>query len=200
LQAIEADLPVLDAYPDDRTNILVVGRLAPNKGHVRSLEAFAAYHREYNCHSRLIFVGKDDPRLRPYSRALRARVTDLGLEEDVVFTGGVGERALKSYYLLAHVFLITSDHEGFCVPLVEAMAMKLPIVALSTTAVGETLGDGGLAWEEPDPGLLAESLHSLASDDWAGACLGLAAWSRYHRHFTNEVIGRRFLAAVSEVL
>src|SRR5712691_7507367 len=131
--ALEADLAIVDAYRDGKTNILMIGRLAPNKGHALLIDAFAAYHYNYNNNSRLLIVGKEDERLCAYTEALRKQVQQLGLRNAVIFTGEVSEPALKAYYLVANVFMITSEHEGFCVPLVEEMAMKLPIVAYGSS-------------------------------------------------------------------
>jgi len=90
----------------------------------------------------------------------------------VVFTGKVSEAALKAYYLLAHVFVITSHHEGFCVPLIEAMSMKIPIVAYGKTAIPETVGKVGLVWEECDPQLIAASINKIAQEESLRLTLG----------------------------
>ena len=200
LKVIEADLGVLDVYRDGRTNILTVGRVAPNKGHRALLEAFAAYHYEYNRHSRLLIVGKEDDRLGIYTRALRLRVLELGLESAVVFTGPVSVAALKSYYLAADVFVTTSDHEGFCVPLVEAMALKLPIVALGTTAIPATVGTAGLVLEESDPALFAASIHRIVTTERDRQILGDLGETRYRAHFSLERIRENFLAAMEGLL
>src|SRR5262249_31964335 len=146
---------------------LMVGRVAPNKGHLALLDAFAAYQRDYDRMSRLIIVGKEDDRLGIYTRMVRLRVLELGLQDAVFFAGSVSDSALQSYYLTAGAFAILSEHEGFCVPLVEAMAMKLPIVALGSTAIPGTLGKAGLIWEEPVPELFAESFHQIVTDEAA---------------------------------
>ena len=198
--ALEADLTTLDAYRDGKTNILMVGRLAPNKGHALLIDAFAAYYYNYNNDSRLLIVGKEDERLCAYTEALRKQVQQLGLRNAVIFAGGVSETALKAYYLVANVFMITSEHEGFCVPLVEAMAMKLPIVAYGSSAVPGTVGRAGLVWKEPDPELLAESLHCLIEDESMAVALGVMGWRRYHQLYTTEKIAVKFLQALNGVL
>jgi glycosyltransferase involved in cell wall biosynthesis len=195
LLELEPDRELLARY-DGRANFLVVGRLAPNKGHADLLEAFAFYRRHYNRDSRLVIVGKGDERLAVYTEALRARVAALGLAEAVAFTGGVSPAALKTYYQTATAFVLTSRHEGFCVPLVEAMALGTPVLALGAAAVPGTVGDAGLVWEEYDPELLAESMHRLATDPQAAAALGARGRRRYAEHFTNGQIERLFLAAL----
>ena len=196
LHFLEAELAILDAYRDGTTNLLTVGRVAPNKGHALLIDAFATYHYGYDRKSRLLIVGKEDERLRVYTETLRDQVARLGLQDAVVFTGEVSDSALKAYYLLADVFMMTSAHEGFCVPLVEAMAMKLPIVAHGSSAIPGTVGRTGLVWEEPDPELLAESVHIIREDEGVGVALGLMGWLRYQQLFTNEKIGEKFLTAL----
>jgi glycosyltransferase involved in cell wall biosynthesis len=197
LHGMDADLSVLDAYRDAETNILMVGRVAPNKGHASLIDAFYIYQRYYNNQSRLLIVGKEDNRLASYSARLRERVSRLGLQERVIFTGEVTDEALKAYYLVSHLFMIMSEHEGFCVPLVEAMAMKLPVVAYGSSAVPQTVGEAGLVWDENDPHLMAESANFLVRDESIAATLGLMGWRRYERHFTNEKIETEFLKALA---
>jgi glycosyltransferase involved in cell wall biosynthesis len=200
LEDVEADLGVLDTYRDGTTNVLAVGRLAPNKGHPALIDAFAVYHHEYNADSRLLVVGKAHDLLAPYTDALRAQVEELGLTGAVVFTGEVSDEALKSYYLLADVFLLTSEHEGFCVPLVEAMSMKVPVVARGAAAVPGTVGKAGLVWDDADPGLLAESVHCLAADEDTRAHLGFLGWRRYREQYTTGRIEEAFWNYLGGVL
>ena len=103
------------------------------------------------------------------------------------------EAELKAYYERASVFVLASEHEGFCVPVVEAMALQVPIVAYGTTAVPHTVGDAGLVWEEPDPFLLAQSIDAVVRDVDVRRQLTERGWRRYQEHFTNRRIGREFL-------
>ena len=200
LDSIEPDPDVLNGCSDGKVNICMVGRVAPNKSHPALIEAFAAYHHDYNPNSRLIIAGKEEVRLGKYSALLRAMVSRLKLQDDVVFTGEVSDRALRAYYDAAHVFMITSEHEGFCVPLVEAMAMKIPIVAYASTAIPETVGSAGLVWEERNPYLLAESIKSIVGDRSISQALSTMGWRRYAGHFTNARIEAGFLSAINGLL
>lgn len=202
LLELAPDPEILERHGDGRANVLVVGRLAPNKGHAALLDAFALYRRRYNPQSRLLVVGKGDDRLSVYGDAVRARAAALGLEDAVVFTGRVSDAALKAYYRTASVFVITSRHEGFCVPLVEAMALGVPVIALGTTAVPATVGGAGLVWEEAeaDADLLAESMHRLITDRTTAAALSGRGWRRYQEEFANATIERSFLKALEGVL
>ncbi|MBD1822593.1 glycosyltransferase family 4 protein [Cyanobacteria bacterium FACHB-DQ100] len=199
LQFTEPDSSVLSAYHDGKFNILMVGRLAPNKGHAALIEAFHHYYRYYNPNSRLLIVGKADPRLDKYSNFLNQKVAELELANAVVFTGGVSAEALKSYYLVSHAFMITSDHEGFCVPLVEAMSIKLPIVAYGSTAIPHTVDKAGLVWSQADPALLAGSLDRIATSESVSRQLGQLGWQRYEEVFSNRRIEAKFLQLINHL-
>jgi glycosyltransferase involved in cell wall biosynthesis len=200
LHSIEPDRKLLKTYRDGQTNILMVGRIAPNKGHPALIEAFAAYHQDYNRRSRLLIVGKEETRLNVYNRLLRKIATRLKVQGAVVFAGGVPDNQLKAYYEAAHVFMITSEHEGFCVPLVEAMSMKMPIVAYASSAIPATVDGVGLVWHERNPYLLAESVNSIVKDESLAASLGQMGWRRYEQHFTNERIEAQFMNAIRHLL
>ena len=196
---ITADKRTIEKHSDGNANILSVGRVVPHKSLHDLIEVFANYHFEYNRTSRLIIVGKGGEGLSPYSKALHHAVQRLGLSGSVVFTGGVSEEVLKAHYQVADAFVTVSQHEGFCVPLVEAMAMKLPITAYALTAIPETLGDAGLVWTEQNPMLVAGSLDLLVRDASVRSALGRRGRRRYEAMFTNEKIERRFLDAISKL-
>jgi glycosyltransferase involved in cell wall biosynthesis len=200
LQAIEADAQVLKLYQDGKTNVLMVGRVAPNKGHPMLIESFAAYHHDYNPQSRLLIVGKGETRLKTYNRLLQELVKRFRLQEAVVFAGEVSDGALKAFYSVAHVFMMTSEHEGFCVPLVEAMSMQVPIVAYGSSAIPGTIDKAGLVWKERNPYLLAESVNKVVEDSRVSAGLGQMGLRRYLQNFTNERIRARFLSAAGPLL
>lgn len=197
---IEPDQNIIDKYKDGKTNILMVGRLAPNKGHIALINAFSVYYNSYNRDSRLLIVGKEDERLKTYTALLNQQIKALSLQEAVVFTGGVSEAALKAYYLVSQIFMLTSEHEGFCVPLVESMATKLPIVAYGSTAIPSTVGKAGLVWEKPDPYLLAASVDYLTRNEPIRTKLGEMGWCRYKENFTNELIEAKFLNFIQSLL
>jgi glycosyltransferase involved in cell wall biosynthesis len=199
LNGTEPDANVLESYRGGTANVLMVGRVAPNKGHIGLIEAFATYHRNYNPDSRLFIVGKEPEHLEKYSSSLRKLISQLHLDSAVVFTGCVSDEQLKAYYLVADVFMITSDHEGFCVPLVEAMALKVPIIACASTAITGTVGKAGLVWKERNPHLLAESINFLVKNESLGAGLGLMGWRRYEQLYTNEKIEEAFFSALSNL-
>jgi len=195
LQQLEADINVINRFNDGKTNILTVGRVVPNKGHKALIDTFNIYHREYNKNSRLFIVGKEDPALISYTMSLHSKLRRLYLENNVVFTGQVSDEALKAYYLSADVFMTTSMHEGFCVPLIEAMSMKIPIVAYASSAIPGTVGKVGLVWDEHNPELLAASVDIIVRDEEVRHSLGEMGWRRYQTTFTNERIKQNLLEA-----
>ncbi|HSX59135.1 MAG TPA: glycosyltransferase family 4 protein [Tahibacter sp.] len=192
-----ADTALLDRYGDGRRNVLMLGRVAPNKGHAALFDAFACYRRHYAEDARLLVVGKHDRRLARYSRHLRERCAALGIADHVHFLDNVDDARLKSCWLVADALLMLSEHEGFCVPLVEAMALGVPVVARDRSAIGETLGGAGLLWHDSDPRFYAASLARLARDPAAAETLRLAGRERYRREFAPDVLTARLLTALA---
>ncbi len=149
---------------DGLTNLLFVGRVAPNKC-PDDLIRLASYWRRFIAPDvRLLLVGKL-PRRRIYFDALQALFYEHGFTPaEVVFTGHVSHDDLLAYYRAAHVFVSMSAHEGFGVPLVEAMLMDLPVMAYGAAAIGDTLGGAGVQFSEKRFAELGELAHALASD------------------------------------
>ncbi|HVM39234.1 MAG TPA: glycosyltransferase, partial [Acidimicrobiia bacterium] len=125
--------------------------------------AFAAYRRLYDPSARLHFVGGGAvPR---YLRALHELATRLGLGDAVQFAGSVSHAALAAHYAAADVFVCLSEHEGFCIPLLEAMHHDLPVVAFAAAAVPGTMGDGGLVLGDKTPPVVAAAVDRVMRDD-----------------------------------
>jgi glycosyltransferase involved in cell wall biosynthesis len=190
---------VLERCGRDCVNVLFVGGVKPNKGHARALRAFAKYHRCGNPHSRLIFAGGLDERLKVYGLELRQLVSDLDLEGAVVFTGGITASELKSYYVSAAVFLCASEHEGFCVPLIESMYFRVPIVAAAAGAVPETLGDCGLLLDDWDEAKAASAIAAIVEDQDLAIDLGNRGRRRYLRLFQESVLRKQACQAIDEI-
>lgn len=154
---------VLRRYANDgMVNLLFTGRVTPNKKHEDVIRAFYYYKKYKNAKARLFLVGGFSERDRYYQR-LQHYIEKLGVE-DVIFPGHIKFDEILAYYRLADVFLCMSEHEGFCVPLVEAMYFGVPIVAYDAAAVSDTLGKGGLLLKEKDPLYTAEAIHRLVID------------------------------------
>ncbi len=145
-------------------NILHVGRLAPNKCIEDILKAFYFYHHKVEQKSKLWLIGSDvDTEI--YSFELRQFVSELRLKEAVEFVGAVADSELKAFYQEADAYVCMSEHEGFCVPLLEAMHFGVPIIAYNACAVSETLGEGGLLLSDKSPAHLAEIIDIVISDE-----------------------------------
>ena len=149
---------------DGLINFLFVGRIVPNKrieDHIRLAEV---YKRNVDSYYRFIFVGRYDglPRYYAQVRALIDRYQML--PERFWFTGPVPDEDLAAFYRWADVYISLSEHEGFCVPLVEAMAADVPVLAYSAGAVPETLGGAGVLFAPKDLELAAEAMGMLVYD------------------------------------
>ena len=144
----------------------------------------------------LDIVGKPDHRLLAYLRMLELMVREFQLESHVTFHGEVSTAALAERYAAASAFVSTSEHEGFCVPIVEAMAFGVPVVALATTAVPETVGEAGVLWEERDPRRFALAIQRLLTQPHERQWLGKLGRQRYEEQFANAIIESRMLAAL----
>ncbi len=150
------------SYENCTINILFVGRVAPNKKHEDVIKIFYYYHRCINPNSKLYLVGSEQiPR---YLSSLEELIAKLGLSDAVIFTGMVSEAELLQYYQMAHIFLCMSEHEGFCVPLLEAMHFRIPIIAYNSTGVSDTLGDATVLVNRKNYTELAELINVLIED------------------------------------
>jgi glycosyltransferase involved in cell wall biosynthesis len=143
-------------------DLLAVGRIVPHKGHLHLLRAFAALRAAVDPGARLFVVGAWGP--ETYMRALFAARERLGVD-GVVFTGSVSEATLAAHYQEADVFVSLSEHEGFGLPLVEAMRKGRPVVAYAGGAVEETLEGAGVLLRTLDPPTVAEVIGRVAGDD-----------------------------------
>jgi glycosyltransferase involved in cell wall biosynthesis len=143
-------------------NLLFVGRVSPNKKHEDLIKTFYFYQRYIYPSSRLLLVGKYKG-MEKYLQFLQGLVKKLQLSE-VHFVGHVSLEELVAFYKVSHVFLCLSEHEGFCVPLLESMIFDLPILAYRSTAVPFTLGSSGILINEKRYEEIAEMIHFLITD------------------------------------
>ena len=157
--------PVLKRLLEDgRTNLLFVGRVAPNKRH-EDLIRLASYWKKFISPGlRLLLVGKL-PRPRAYFDALQSLFYEEGFTPgEVVFTGHVDHQDLLACYAAADLFVSMSDHEGFGVPLLEAMLMRVPVLAYRAAAVPDTLGPAGVQFTEKRLDEVGEAARLLVTD------------------------------------
>jgi glycosyltransferase involved in cell wall biosynthesis len=146
-------------------NFLFVGRIVPNKKIEDHIKLAEHYKRYVNEQYRFIFVGKTDATPK-YFDAIQGLIERFRMPPGrFIFTGPVPDEDLATYYRMASVYISLSEHEGFCVPLLEAMAADLPVLAYSTTAVPDTLGGAGVQFAPKDLEFAAELLGELAFND-----------------------------------
>ncbi len=157
--------PALEAIlSDGLINVLFVGRIVPNKkieDHIRLAEIYKRYVDSYY---RFIFVGRYDGLPRYYAQ-VRGLIEEYQMLPDRFwFTGPVPDEDLAAFYRWADVYVSLSEHEGFCVPLVEAMAAGVPVLAYAAGAVPETLGGAGVLFTPKDLEVAAEAMGMLVYD------------------------------------
>ncbi len=149
-------------FDDDWTNVLFVGRVIANKKIEDLIRYFDAYHSVFNPRSRLLIVGAQRGFER-YLTSLYDLVARLGLH-DVHFLGHVSDAELVAFYEIADLFLCASEHEGFCVPLVESFHMEVPVLAYAAAAVPSTMDGAGVLFEDRDPVAVARLMDAIISD------------------------------------
>ncbi len=141
---------------------LAVGRIAPNKGLLALVASFGAYVQRDP--SALLTLAGAYSLADPYYWALQSAIDAAGVRNRVRLTGSIDDETLVEIYTSHDVYVCLSEHEGFCVPLVEAMMFGLPIVAAANAAVPETLGEAGIIFEHSDAFAVAAVVAELCAD------------------------------------
>jgi glycosyltransferase involved in cell wall biosynthesis len=184
---------------DGLINILFVGRIVPNKrieDHIRLAEVYKRYVDSYY---RFIFVGRYDG-VPSYYAQIRALVHEYKMLPDRFwFTGPVPDEDLGAFYRWADVYVSLSEHEGFCVPLIEAMAADVPVLAYSAGAVPETLGGAGMLFSPKDLELAAELMGMLVYDRSLRRSV-IEGQRQRLRDFAPARIAERLEAVLAEVV
>ena len=180
------------------TKLLLVSALRPHKGHLRALRILEEYRRLYDPKARLIFAGTSDGRLPEFERGLHEAAESLG--PDVVFAENITAGQMHELYVRADVLLCVSAHEGFGIPLVEAMFFGLPVVAWGQTAVPETLGEAGIILTEFNETAFATAIHDLLRDPAERQSIADAGRIRYRRLFATQVLERQVISVLGQTL
>ena len=156
------DRKTLQSYQDGLANILFVGRCVPNKRIEDLLAAFYYYQHFSNPNSRLIHAGSFNG-----TESYHAYLLTLAHENELRNTampGSVPQQELNAYFATASLFLCMSEHEGFCIPLLEAMEHDIPVLAYDAGAVAETMDGAGVLFHKKDYAALGEMMHQLISN------------------------------------
>ena len=154
---------VTKQFDDGWTNILFVGRMVPNKKIEDVIRIFDVYHTRFNPKSRLLLVGASAGMDR-YVTALTHLLATLG-QTNVTLAGHVSNAELTAYYDVADLFLCASEHEGFCVPLIEAFYKQVPVLAYAAAAVPATMDGAGVLYTDKDPMRVAALMDAVVSDE-----------------------------------
>lgn len=178
-------------------DLLFVGRLSPHKAQHDLVKAFAVYRRVHDPQARLHLVGGWGP--PAYLRALREYVDELGLADSVDLPGAVPHGELVAYYRTADAFVCLSEHEGFCIPLLEAMYHHLPVVAFDAAAVSETLAGAGVLLPHKAPATVAGAIERVVRDRELREALREVARERLD-HYGLDRARRRVSDALAPVL
>src|SRR5512132_768998 len=149
-------------FDDEWTNIMFVGRVIPNKKFEDVIRAFHAYRTRHNPRSRLLLVGSYSGFER-YLAMLQTLIARLGTP-DVHFLGHVSNEELTALYDVADLFLCASEHEGFCVPIVESFYKRVPVLAYAATAIPATMDGGGVLFDTKDPLEIARLMEAVLAD------------------------------------
>jgi glycosyltransferase involved in cell wall biosynthesis len=181
------DRRALRELRDGRTNVLFVGRCVPNKKIEDVLVAFAHFQRAVDPESRLILAGSWAGCER-YRQLLASQVRQLALRR-VEFLGSVPQGVLQAAYEAATLFLCLSEHEGFCIPLLEAMSHDVPVLAYAAAAVPETMDGAGVLVSRKDYPELAEWMGRLCRDRVLREAVLAGQRERVKRYFARDLAG-----------
>lgn len=189
------DKNIIDKYiQDGYVNFLFTGRIVPNKKQEDIIKVFYQYQRYYNAKSRLFLVGSYQG-MENYYRRLQDYVSALGLRE-VYFTGHISFDKILAYYKIADVFICMSEHEGFCIPLIEAMYFGIPILAYDSTAISDTLGGSGVLTNTKNPLTNAAIINCILTDEELKENI-LENQKERLKDFRSEVIAKQFMRYVN---
>lgn len=198
---VEEDKKVSEELAADKTgggvDMLFVGKVSPHKAPHDLVKMLSIYHKLYDPRARLHLVGS--PLGDRYIKALESYISDLGLDTAVSITGSLTPAELEAYYNSADVFVCASNHEGFCVPIVEAMGHGVPVVAFATAAIPETVGGAGLVLPDKSPLKFAAAVNRVLTDKVLNKRLSNAAATRV-ADFSLERSTRNFVDLVKDAI
>ena len=183
-------------YSED-INLLFVGRVAPNKGHKKLLDILAIYKRNFTNKIHLNVIGKFDESLDKYNQEIEEKIKENGLEGNVSFIGEINDSVLCAYYLGSDFFICTSQHEGFCVPIIEAQYLELPIIALQSSAIAETIGKNQICLEN-NAKMFAAAIDILFKNKPYMRWLRREGKENYRNRFQPQIIEDSFLNQLDE--
>lgn len=179
-------------------NLLFVGRIAPHKGHLFLIEVMKNYVSKYSDKICLNIIGGLDPKVSNYYETLLRKIAAYQLDEVIHIHQDVSHTDLYSFFLSTHLLTIASEHEGFCVPVIEAQKLRIPVLALKRTAVPYTIGDNQVTIEDADPAYFAAAIHSLRKRKDFLAYLAEEG-TKNVKQYTNTSLSQKLRNYISEI-
>jgi glycosyltransferase involved in cell wall biosynthesis len=185
-------------------SLLFVGRRSPNKGHRHLLRMMSSYVRLYSNQVRLRVVGAADDQLARYSDELVRLARESGVGDNVEWLSHVSDERVDALFRSSHVYVNASEHEGFCVPIIEAQAVGMPLLTLGTTACSETAGPNQIVIPQPatseDYDVMAGLLHEIVTNHTLRDRVVKAGFRNVYGRFAREVIENAFVESISPML
>jgi len=151
-------------FEDNVLHVLFIGRIAPNKGHKHIIKVINEYVNHYDHKIKMHIIGHFDPRLEKYMGEIKSLIDKYHLWDNILFHLQTNFNELHTFYQHADIFLLMSEHEGFCLPIIEAQYHHLPVIAMNMAAVGDTMGEDQVTLNQMDHKLFASAIHVVASN------------------------------------
>ncbi len=183
-----------------KPNILFVGRQVPNKGMHHFIYVAKEYTRFFGKKANFIWIGGKDPTFELYYEEVQGIINKNNLDDIISFPGKIPINELKSYYLSSSIFLVISEHEGFGVPIIEAQALGVPIVALNRAAVGDTAGDDQLLFDDIDYERFAVAIEVLLNNTDYRLKLIEKGKENFNKRFEKSILEKNFIEILMGVL
>jgi glycosyltransferase involved in cell wall biosynthesis len=181
-----------------------VGRLVPNKGHLHVLRIAAAFLTAFHRDFEVLIIGQHDAEFASYYREIQELIANLGIVDHVDFVMSPSDELIRDFYRSSHIYLCCSEHEGFCVPIVEAQAAGLPVIAAATTAVADTVGEEQfvlpLPQEERDYFVYAALINELLDEPSIRRHIVEAGYRNVRGRFSDESIENAFLGRIYDFI
>jgi glycosyltransferase involved in cell wall biosynthesis len=192
------DAHTIKLFSDHKKNILFTGRISPNKKQTDLVKMM--YHlKKIDPDTRLILVGGGKDERDPYYMELKSLIHDAHLEHDIIITNQISEAELKAFFMVSDLFVSMSEHEGFGVPLVEAMWFDIPVLAYKSTAVPETLGEAGIMFvHKKEMGRVAGVAKLIMSDKETGDAI-IGAQRVVRENYSHSTVRDDYLQMIKDL-
>lgn len=187
---------VNELLQDGNEKFLFVGRLAPNKRQEDIIKVFYHYVRYINDGAQLYLVG--NKQISKYVLRLEDQIKDLGLSKKVILTGLIDNKKLAAYYKVSDIFISMSEHEGFCIPLLEAMSFGIPVIAYASAGIPYTVGDAGILLHKKNYIEIAELINIIMNDKVLSDKLAKKQYQRL-KNFDKESIRLKIIELINNL-